>query len=270
MSNTFVVLFLFFVFNPVTLFAQDSLSLAQQEDSLLALYNSILKEPPLQRETKSNCFYEEFYTMLRKEGSFAHPFHKLNNVGKISSSDNRIRIYTWNIPYGMDDNLYFGIAQYYSQTEKKYVLVKLNEAIGTKEKSQLNTWHGTLYYEIIDTKYAGQKYYTLLGFDLHNSLSNKKRIDMMSIDEFDELYLCEKLIYYHDKLVDNIEFKYNEQAAMSLRYNKDLKMIVFDHLSPNKSSLKNNYEFYGPDFTYDALKFEKGIWVHHMNINVTN
>jgi hypothetical protein len=57
---------------------------------------------------------------------------------------------------------------------------------------------------------------------------------------------------------------------MSLRYDPQKKMIVFDHLSPTKPSLEGQYEFYGPDFTYDGLKFEKGVWEHYQNIEITN
>ena len=47
---------------------------------------------------------------------------------------------------------------------------------------------------------------------------------------------------------------------MSLKYNNELKMIVFDHLSPFESRYQGVYQFYGPDFSYDGLEFNKGIW----------
>ncbi len=270
MSRTIIALIIGIVLNPGTLISQDNHSLVPYEDSLLILYQSILEETPFNRETVSNQFYNEFYQVIEKEGSFDYSFSQLEHIGKIYSTDNSIRIYSWNIPFGADDNLYFGIVQYYSKSMKKYLSVKLNEPLNTKENTKLNSWQGNLCYEIIDTKYVGVKYYTLLGLDLNNSLSNKKRIDVISFDENDNMYFCEKLIFYNDELVDNLEFQYNEKVIMSLRYNKDAKMIVFDHLSPNKTSLDNNYEFYGPDFTYDGLKFEKGIWVHLENIDITN
>ena len=73
-----------------------------------------------------------------------------------------------------------------------------------------------------------------------------------------------------DKIIDNLAFVYNEKATMSLRYDEEKKMIIFDHLSPSQPSLEGKFEFYGPDFTYDGLKFEKGIWVHYPNIDITN
>ena len=57
---------------------------------------------------------------------------------------------------------------------------------------------------------------------------------------------------------------------MSLRYNEKKKMIVFDHLSPSNQMLKNNYEFYGPDMTYDAYKFQNNSWNFLKNIEVGN
>ena len=269
MSRAIIVLILCSIIIPGSVKSQNNPSLIAYEDSLLILYQAILKETPFNRESASSHFYNKFYQVIEKESSFAYSFSKLEKIGKIYSSDQTIRIYSWNIPFGADDNLYFGILQYYSKSKNKYLSVKLNEPI-ISENSNLNTWQGSLCYEIISTKYAGKKYYTLLSLDLHNSLSNKKRIDVIAFDDEDCPYFCEKLIFYNNKLVDNLEFQYNEKVIMSLRYNKDKKMIVFDHLSPDKSSLNNNYEFYGPDFTYDALKFEKGIWVHIGNIDITN
>ncbi len=271
MSHAFIVMTLFIILQPVTLFGQDSLSLNQCEEKLTVLYNSILNENPYNRENISRAFYDEFYTMLEEEeGSFTHPFSKLENIGKIYSADKRIRIYTWNIPYAMDKNLYYGIVQYYSNVHEKYIAVKLNDSLTYSQNSRPVDWPGALYYEIIVTRHTGQKYYTLLGFDLHNVLSNKKRIDVLSINEFDELYVCQKLFQYDGKLLDNLEFEYNEKVVMSLRYNHETKMIVFDHLSPGKPSLEHQYEFYGPDFTYDGLKFERGMWVLYKDIDITN
>ncbi len=36
--------------------------------------------------------------------------------------------------------------------------------------------------------------------------------------------------------------------------------IVFSNMVPLTPMLKNNYEFYVPDGTYDFMKLDKGIW----------
>ena len=254
----------------ISLFSQTRTDLSILENDLLSDYNKILEADLLGRDLQANDFYNSFAEKLAAPGSFDYPFDSLKNIGSVYSGDKALRIFTWNIPVGLNDHLYFGIAMYHSGTKKDYVVVKLNNPVGINQLKKIGKWPGALYYEIIQTKHAGQKYYTLLGFSFNNTLSNKKVIDVLSIDEFDELYFCKDLFYYEKKRSDRIEFIYNEKATMSLRFDGEKKMIIFDHLSPSKPSLTGKYEFYGPDFTYDGLKFEKGIWQHYPNIDITN
>lgn len=254
----------------LSLFSQTGSQPATIENELLSAYNKILAEDPVHREHAAIDFYNKFAEELMTEGSFDYGFDSLKNIGSIYSPDQSLRIITWNIPIGLNEHLYFGIAQYYSSKKKEYLIIKLNNPVGANQLKKIGNWQGALYYEIVQTKHAGQQYYTLLGFSFNNNLSNKKVIDILSIDDFDELYFCKELIRYKNKIQDRIEFIYNEKATMSLRYNESMKMIIFDHLSPSKPSLEGKYEFYGPDFTYDGLKFIKGIWEHHPNIEITN
>jgi hypothetical protein len=252
------------------LLAQDSYEFASSETQLLARYSEIIKENPYKRERKASQFFDELYTVVQHAGSFYYPFDTLKNIGKIYSPDQRLRIYTWNIPVGIDDNLYFGIIQYYANREKKYIALRLEDSPDQNQPISIKGWPGALYYQIIETKHAGKKYYTILGLNLSNRLSNKKVIDILSIDDFDRLDFCSKLFEYNGRLTDRIVFEYDEKANMTLRYNDSKQMIIFDHLSPQKPSLEGNYQFYGPDFTYDGLKFENGVWTHFTNIDVTN
>jgi hypothetical protein len=57
---------------------------------------------------------------------------------------------------------------------------------------------------------------------------------------------------------------------MSLRYQENKDWIVFDHLAPSQTSLEGQYEFYGPDFTFDAFQWEKKRWVFKANVDVRN
>jgi len=44
---------------------------------------------------------------------------------------------------------------------------------------------------------------------------------------------------------------------------RKMNMIIFDHLSPSKPSYTGNYQFYGPDFSYDGLEvlMDIGTWL---------
>jgi hypothetical protein len=250
--------------------SQDTVSLAVSEHKILENYLGILSASPMDWENKAEKFFDEFYAVTLEDSSFNYPFLLLDKIGKIYSSDHKLRIYSWNIPMGIDDNLYFGIIQYYSRHTKKYIAVKLIDTRKSTQKITLKEWPGALYYQIVDTKNSGQNYYTLLGFNMNNVLSNKKVIDIITINDNDEISFCSNLIEYKKAYIDRLVFEYNKKASMMLRYEERIKMIVFDHLSPQKPSLEGNYQFYGPDFTYDGLKFENGIWKYYSNIDVKN
>jgi len=55
-----------------------------------------------------------------------------------------------------------------------------------------------------------------------------------------------------------------------LRYDAKMKMIVMDNLSPSDSFFKNDFRYYGPDFSHNGFKFEKGKWVYHSDIDLRN
>lgn len=250
--------------------AQSDSSFQKAETAISTDLKSLINLSPLKRELKAKELFEKITTILQLDGSFDYPFDSIKKMGKIYSPDHRMRIYSWNIPVGVDQNLYFAIVQYFSKQDKKYIIQKLLGNTFSNSPINVSNWPGALYYEIVETKHAGQRYYTLLGFDLGNMLTNKKVIDVVSIDDFDVFNFCPSLIKYNENMTDRLVFEFNEKVTMTLKYNPSADMIVFDHLSPEKPSLEGNYAFYGPDFSYDGLKFEKGIWVHYKNLIITN
>ena len=54
---------------------------------------------------------------------------------------------------------------------------------------------------------------------------------------------------------------------MPLRYSEDDKLIIFDHLSPSDPKYVDKFRYYGPDFSNDALLFDKGVWIYIPNID---
>ena len=47
-------------------------------------------------------------------------------------------------------------------------------------------------------------------------------------------------------------------------------MIVFDHLSPRSDSQKGQFQYYGPDMSFDAFVFEKGKWTYKKDVDARN
>lgn len=217
----------------------------------------------------------EYLTIaLEHPQTFDQPFNIQGaRIGKIQSPDKRFNIITFNIPLTDATHKFHGIIQMHPDKKicKLYVLKDSSKIFSDRPVFDVFTadcWLGALYYEIILNKVSGNKVYTLLGSCLNNTLfTNKKIIDVLWFDEEGKPYFGMPIFDYGLKNQNRIIFEYAIIAQMSIHYNEKLRMIIFDHLSPPSSLYIHNYRYYGPDASYDGLKFEKNMWRYWPKIN---
>jgi hypothetical protein len=57
---------------------------------------------------------------------------------------------------------------------------------------------------------------------------------------------------------------------MTLVWDEKYRRIIFDHLSPAYPELEGQYQFYGPDFSYDGFRYKKGKWVFEEMLDPRN
>ena len=243
------------------------------EDSLNHYFTTLASETNNEHKIEiNNKILNYFREALKDEESFYYPFFDLEHVGIISSDDERLRIITWNLPYNDRTHKYFGFIQY-KKNRRSYDVYELNDKsleIKNPEQAILNNknWYGALYYQIITNKYKGTEYYTLLGADLNDLLTKKKIIEILYFNDDDQPVFGKQVFKNKTYPLSRVIFEFNGQTNMTLTFDKEKEMIVFDHLSPSRPSLKGQFEFYGPDFSYDGLKFERGIWNSYTDIDV--
>lgn len=252
----------------------DTTFFRQQEEMLIELYNKISSAQGTEKQKAELAFQETMLNVLKNKDSFHFKFDSLKRIGRITSDDKKLVLFTWNIPHGMFHN-YYGIIQYYSKKEKKLYVYPFKEEPGKLKKfpqsqADISGWPGALYYKIVTTKHKGLVYYTLLGFNFNDLLSNYKLIEVMAFDEHSYPYFPQRMFMYKGKVQNRIILEYAEQANVTVDYNENMKMVVFDHLSPARPSLQGKYQFYGPDFSYDGFLFEDGIWLHKSDIDIRN
>jgi hypothetical protein len=212
---------------------------------------------------------------LNDDLSFTYPFDSLKHLGKITSPDKLFRIYTWNLVFNDGSYKYFGFIQYYREKRNEYIVYQLHDNsnnIINPENVTLEpmNWYGALYYEIIKNKYSRRTYYTLLGWDGNNDLTRKKVIDVLRFGSSGKPAFGANIFKFDKKKRKRIFFEYSAKTNMTLTYNEKHDMIVFDHLSPSESSYKGLYQYYGPDFSYDAMYFDKGKWQLVKDVDVRN
>ena len=208
-------------------------------------------------------------------GAFVYPFDSLKKVGKVSSNDEKLRVFTWNLAYDDGTDRYFGLFLYRRKNNEKPAVFRLTDQTDSIPDPvysilDLNTWFGALYYQIVERKWEGVTLYTLLGFDPNDIFTSRKIIDCFYLKGDTIPVFGAPLFKMKDKIQNRVIFEYSAKASMSLRYIDNLKMIVCDHLSPAQPSYTGNHQFYGPDFSYDGFKFTDNYWVLFEDIDVRN
>jgi hypothetical protein len=213
-------------------------------------------------------------TILSTPESMLYPFSKVKWMGVLTSSDNLVRMYTWNIPNEDLSNTYRCYIQYVVDKKKGEIQwVALDDVMNdndniTQKYMTPEKWQGALYYEIIPVTNKGKTFYTLLGWDGRDAITNRKLIDILHFNG-DKVRLGMP-VFKVDKGSPKRHFlDYGEDSAVSLRYNAKQKRIIFDHLAPSHPSMAGNPAFYGPDLTFDAFLLVKGEWVYESNIEIT-
>ena len=249
------------------------LALAKSESHLQELFNLLYSDTLSDVEPVLDSIRAVMNLTLSGPGSMDFPWSGLNRMGIVTSEDQRVRVFTWHVMDDPDHYRYFGFLQV-SLKKGKVRLYELKDN-GKAQRGIMKLdqsteeWYGKLYYQILTNRHRRKTYYTLLGMDFNDSRSTIKSVEVMAIQRNQPRFVKELFFNGRDK-VDRLVLEYADQVAISVRHDPDLKMITFDHLVPFHPIYKNNYEFYGPDGSYDGLEFSGGLWTYREDIDARN
>lgn len=270
----FATFFLTLLF-PLSLWAQDAdyLEFVKAENRLEALFNQLYSDSLSDMEAILDTLQIEMTQALGKEGSMDFPWMRLDKIGIITSEDKLIRIFTWHVADDMDHYRYFGFIQVAMKKGKTRVIAlrdngKPQRGLLKFDQSTEN-WCGKLYYQVLTNEYKRKTYYTLLGMDFNTSRSTIKSVEVMALQRGDPYFVRSRFAKNRD-FVDRVVLEYSSQVAISVRYDPGTDMITFDHLVPQHPIYENNYEFYGPEGSFDGLEFSGGVWNYRDDIDARN
>ncbi len=243
-----------------SLFTRDSIRFLKNDEEKIRLNDTIQKI---------------FKKTLELDNSFSYPFDLLKHIGKLQSKDKLVRIITWNLKFSDGSFKYYGFVQYNNLKKEKiitYPLTDKSDSISAPEDVVLSyyNWFGALYYQMYGYADKGKNYYILFGWDGNNYYTNKKIIDILSFNNNGKPIFGKSVFKTEKKLKKRVLFEHAIKTTMSCKYNESVDAIVFDHLSPQKSSQTGQYQFYGPDGSYDGFRLTKGKWLYVPDIYVTN
>ncbi len=228
-----------------------------------------------QKVELSEEIWKRLKPLMSSEQYFQDSFNGYDELSTLNSQDGQIKICTWNIENNNGVNSFFGGLGVNSPSGiKTYELIDNYQEVRSPEQATLtpSKWYGAIYYDLIETKSKGNIYYTLIGYNGNNAFSQIKVVDVLVVSRGNN----PNPRFGHSVFSDGkrtrrrLVFEYSNRAVMMLRYDVSKKMIVMDNLAPAEQVYQNDFRYYGPDFSYNGLKFEKGKWVLYTEIDIRN
>ncbi len=227
------------------------------------------------RDSANRHFIQKLLEVVSTKEGFDYPFACVDNMLRLEDEQGSFRLFTWQIPDTTFRYIRHGLVVV--KTRKEIKVSYLQDQMQSIEEPcyrQLKPekWYGALYYKMIPVKKGRTQLYTLLGYAPGKEL-NRKVIDVIEVKNNGKVRFGAK-VFYIDQLMDKTMHKppmrlilaYGTQYSASVKWNEKKRMIIIDHLSPPNSKLKGVYHMYGPDFSYDGLKWKDGWWYLHENI----
>jgi hypothetical protein len=224
--------------------------------------------------------------VLDKNNSWAWPFDSLVKFRMLlNAPDQEMRIMTWSLPLDDGSYRYYGYIQRMDPATKKWSVFRLEDKSEEIRKPEMATvgaekWYGCYYFKLVETYYDDKRYYTLLGWDGYSKLTQKRIIDLLWFNasgepQFgDAVFEVRKVMGKTDREITvwqkRIIFEFKQLAIMALDFDEKKHLIVYEHLSPEESWEKDQFQYYVPDLGLDGLKFKKGKWYYVKDAKVRN
>lgn len=266
------------VFLPALIQAQNTEQLYKTtSDTLLARFKHIQQHPMLIDEVNADneAIVLSLENFLKQKDAFEFRFELGKNLSDIVSDDKKVRVISWALPHDAGVYRCYGYVLHKNTKTKTTSVFKLKaaeEKTENIERKSVNhtNWQSCVYYNLIQKKSNGKMYYTLIGWTGNDGITTKKIIDVLSFSSKGEPVFGAQIFQMKKQKWSRIIFEYSPQAIMQLNYDEQKKMIVFDHLAPNDPMNTGRFQYYGPDFSVDGLKWKKGMWQLEEDLDAKN
>ncbi|HNA59134.1 MAG TPA: hypothetical protein PLJ43_13475 [Chitinophagales bacterium] len=270
----------FLLFHTLAVYAQsDTLAFKACTKQLQLLGDSILKgSNDTVRLSAGEKFEVLVDSILHTEKGPDLSFGQQKALSVAISDDEKVKAITWLIQTANGNNYrYYGYLLQRAEKKDPWRVFRLQmnkdivrETIETLKSDSVN-WPGCIYYAVRHEKHKKKDYYLLLGWAPQSVYTTRKYIEPVVFSPA-RVTVGTPSIKVGGRARTRLVFEYNAQVTMSLRYNDKLNMIIMDHLASSdpRPESAGMYQLYGPDLSYDGLKFSKGQWILVKDVDVRN
>ena len=212
----------------------------------------------------ADLFQEQFVTMLHTPGSYEHNFQSLKWISQLTSDDNKFRIFSWIVA---DDDVVSKTYGYIQFADGKVIALNdTGEMTSDLEYEQTSSddWFGALYYHIMPFVNDGQTDYILFGYRQFAKFDKVKVLDVLSIEgdqvTFGKELFVKKVEGERDEVRTRLLLTYSADANVTLNYNANMEMIVYDNLIPRMGRIEGQGPTQLPDGSFVGYKQEGDQW----------
>ena len=272
--------------------AQNRDVMSAYEKELQPLLEKIVGAPTdNERYNANEQFVQLMYEALSYEDAFYWKWNFGTSVSVLTSTDRQFRIITW--PVVRDNGEYecFGFVQSYNPKSEQYDVYILNDK--SDELVSLNevvlepdNWLGSVYQELVETKYEGKPYYTLIGWTGVNALTQRKVIEPICFRGTTSKPQFGQPLFRREKNLRRVVLEYSSQAMVNVHYDEQvvrtyenkkikkkgrtinmqvpkeekMKMILFDEIAPMLPGMEGLPQYNVPTGVEMAYVFNNGRW----------
>ncbi|MBL7694012.1 MAG: hypothetical protein JNK91_04155 [Ferruginibacter sp.] len=242
----------------------------QKEDSLKPLAVKIIQGISSDdRFTSDSLFTRMLVRALKTPNSFYYPFDSLETISRLYAPDSSFRIFTWQLVINPNVVRQHGAIQMrtqdgslklYGLIDKSDVTTNITDTVGNHKG-----WMGAIYYKIIQKRSANQNFYTLLGYDENTISTSRKFIEVLHFLNDEPTFGGRYFSYEEDTVFKTSHsryvMEYKKDAGPRLTYDKDLDLIIVEHLVSESGDPKKKWTLVG-DGDYEGFKWKNGKWIH--------
>lgn len=272
--------------------AQDKALMQQHQERLSALLAKVATAPTdNERYLASEEAVQVLAQALEEEESERWSWQLPRVASVLTSPDKQFRIFSWAVVRDNGEYECFGAVQFYNDREEQYEYQLLNdksEEIMNREESVLSAgqWFGAVYQELIQTSHAGRTYYTLLGWNGVDALTDRKVIEPVTMRSGQPQFGAP--LFRRERNLRRVVLEYTNDAMVNLGYGEQFveevshdrvkvkgtnryrtvekrkthkeKMIIFDEVEPQVPGMEGLFQYYVPSGVELAYAFIDGKW----------
>ncbi|HNA00180.1 MAG TPA: hypothetical protein PLN49_04920 [Ferruginibacter sp.] len=242
----------------------------QKEDSLKPIAVKIIQGISSDdRFTSDSLFTRMLVRALKTPYSFYYPFDSLETISRLYAPDSSFRIFTWQLVINPNVVRQHGAIQMrtqdgslklYGLIDKSDVTTNITDTVGNHKG-----WMGAIYYKIIQKRSANQNFYTLLGYDENTISTSRKFIEVLHFLNDEPTFGGRYFSYEEDTVFKTSHsryvMEYKKDAGPRLTYDKDLDLIIVEHLVSESGDPRKKWTLVG-DGDYEGFKWKNGKWIH--------